>query len=340
MRHLRRPLRSLMLGDTDHYFSPYIFGVNQACGELGIWHSQVSLRWGAETVEKRVIEVQPDILWTHMALWPPRKGALQWELIDICRAAKKRGSRVILHDGDPKERTRSPYDLSDFITLALCNHKHDRSLWKVPTIFWPYAAFGQKGIAKPNPRFACDIAFAGRVVYPTAFEELPLGNQQLPPWCEWWNRMHRGQEPGAYEDRTSIILNLEAHHGLHTRVFNSANKINTLLMTPELSASALAVLGFGRPDPGGWIDTRVFQYPGAGAILLHDDVGGLLEPNVHYISHEGTSSSIIETVERLKRTPKAERMKIRLQAFDYVQKHHSWIARVRQVLKEISLCGS
>lgn len=300
------PLRSVLIGDTDHYFSPYIFGVAQACSMLGIWHSQVSIRLPAVDIARRVADVQPHLIWTHMLLWPPG-GTKTAQLAEICRAQKKQGAYVFIHDGDAKERVRFAEDISDFVTLALCNHRFDRSPWKVPTLHWPYAAFVQNSLADMHEEFACDVAFAGTI-----------------------------SSGPTYNQRSALVDAVKAK-GVNLKVFDGKGGGNTMLQTPAMAASATSVLGFGRPDMKGWVDTRVFQYPGAGSILLHDDVQGYLEPWAHYAPYtSGNADSIIEAVERIKMMSPAEQQLFRLRAMAYTQEKHSWKARVKEAIQCVS----
>ena len=298
-----RPLRSLMIGDTDHYLSPYIFGVGQAMARLGHWHSSVSIRQPPGVIEQRIADVRPDVLWTHMLLWPPG-GASRDALLDLVVAAARAGARVVIHDGDYKEACRYPHALP-WASLALCNHRFDRSAWKVPTLHWPYFAFAQERIAAPGPAYACDLFFAGTL----------------------------GKEP-VYAERTRLVEAI----GRRVHLRTAQPGVNTLLDTAQVAADAGAVLGFGRPGVSGWVDTRVFQYPGAGAVLLHDDAAGYLEPWVHFVPYEsGSSESAVEALGRLAAARESERQVLRERAFAHVQKHHSSVARVRQVLAALEL---
>jgi hypothetical protein len=82
----------------------------------------------------------------------------------------------------------------------------------------------------------------------------------------------------------------------------------------------------------------VFQYPGAGAILLHDDVAGILEPDVHYLPYRsGEASSVLEALQRAQALPEEEQWALRERAFRFVQEKHSSVARVRQVLDALGL---
>lgn len=300
---MRRPLRSLMIGDTDHYFSPYVFGVAQACHALGMWHSQMSIR-NMVAVRQRLRDVQPDVIWLHMGLWPPGTTTAR-DVAEAVEEHKKRGVAVFLHDGDVKARTRYPQDVSSWIDLALCNHRHDRSAWGIPQLYWPYAAFLQEELAEPDPTCQCDLLFAGKAA------------------------------KGIYDERGRIVEELKGR--LSMKVFEPRADGNTMFLTPTLAASALCVLGFGRPDQADWVDTRVFQYPGAGAILVHDDVRDFLPMGSYAPYDTGSVDSIIEAVERVKSLPDRARTEIRRAAFEHVQLHHSWLTRVQAALEAVGL---
>lgn len=309
-----RPLRSLMLGDTDHYLSPYIHGVAQGMARLGHLHSSVSIRQPAHVIQQRILDVRPDVLWTHMLLWAPAGAPATPSLLALVDQAARAGSRVVIHDGDYKPATRHPESLTSWCSLALANHTFDRSAWKVPVLRWPYFAFDQDSIAAALPELACDLFFAGTL----------------------------GGGP-VYGERTRFIAAVQhdvdrraRHRGRRGFRLSDPNDGNTLLRTAELAASAGAVLGCGRPGVDGWVDTRVFQYTGAGAILLHDDAAGYLEPWVHFAPYtSGDAGSVIEALERIEGLGEAGRAALRMRAFHHCQAHHSASARVRQVLEQL-----
>lgn len=111
---------------------------------------------------------------------------------------------------------------------------------------------------------------------------------------------------------------------------------NTIDRTPEIAASADAVLGFGRPEIPGWCDTRVFQYISAGGVLVHDDVAGHFEPWIHYVPYaSGNADSVVDALARLKRMSEAERMAIRRRGFAEGQAKHSSVVRVQQVIRTL-----
>jgi hypothetical protein len=296
-------MRSLTLGDCAHYASPYMRGVAQAMKILGHPHAEVSIRLPAKTIEQRIRMWRPKVIWTHMLMWAPHGSPPVERLIEIVAGAAKRGARVLIHDGDAREATRYPRDISAWCSLALVNHAYDRSAWKVPTLHWPYFAPVQKEIARPVAELRCELFFAGM-----------LG-------------------AGLYAKRTALLEEVRAR-GVKLRTPVAGD--NTIDRTAEIAASADAVLGFGRPEIPGWVDTRVWQYPGAGGILVHDDAQGHLEPWVHFVPYaSGNADSIVDALARLHSLSATERMAMRLRAHAHVQQHHSSVARVRQVLRRL-----
>lgn len=298
-------MRSLMLGDVDHYASPYMRGVAQAMKLLGHEHAEISIRQSPRTIEERLKLWRPDLVWTHMLLWPPAGSPAVADMVAIVEAAAERGARVVIHDGDAKAKTRCPRDLSNWCSLALVNHAYDRGAWNVPTLRWPYFAPVQAEIAEPVDEMRCELFFAGTV------------------------------GGGIYAARTALVEAIRAR-GVNVRT--PATGHNTIERTAEVAASADAVLGFGRPEVPGWVDTRVFQYISAGGILLHDDVGGYFEPWVHYVPYvSGDADSVVDALARLKLMSESDRMGIRQRGFEHGQKHHSSVVRVAQVMRTLGL---
>lgn len=301
---MNRPLRSVMICDNV-YPSEYIFAVNQGMTLLEHMHGWTSIRQDVGEIAKKLNEFQPDVIWGHCLFWGgPSERAIRMHT--LCAEWKRRGAKILLHDGDAKAEARYPNDLSNAVDLALCNHTYDRSVWRVPSMRWPYCAFYQHDIADPVPEWACDLFFAGR---------------------------HGG---GIYQQRTEMLSELAQRMGAAFKFVISPPEINTLYRTPEIAASATAVLGYGRQDASGWTDVRVFTYAGAGAVLIHDQAEEFLLPNVHYIPYQRHDvDSIIRAVE----VAKQRGPEIRRQAFLHVQTHHSSTVRVTQALHAVGLLG-
>lgn len=297
----RRPLRSVWLGNP-RYASVYGLGVAQAMGLLGHWHRSVSIFDDAASVAKQIAEMAPDVIWTHMALWPP-DGALRAEVIaEIVARWHRKGKAVYLHDGDPREREVT-VDVGSAFGIALINRSvEDGGYWGgITSLRWPYAAMVQKEIAPPRSEWVCDLLFAG----------------------------HLRRDP-LYGPRTELVFDLQRRLGPKMRIVVAGDDGNNRMLVADVAPSAGAVLGLARPEVPGWIDTRVFQYPGAGGVLIHDDAGEFLAPGEHYVRFDraGGADAVLPALARAR----VEGPAIRERAFLHVQAHHTWLNRVETAL--------
>lgn len=295
-----------MLGNP-RYLSVYMLGVAQAMHFTGNWHRTVSLFDPYEDVVKQVAEMQPDVIWTHMALWPPPNALTVDQITNILGYWKRRGVCVYLHDGDPRQRDTG-VDINSFFSVALVNRNIDTDHYRITSLKWPYAAMAQHQIGTPRTEWQRDLVFAGIV--------------------------RRDKE--LYGKRTELVLTLQEKLGPRMIITSpGGGDVNNRMLVADVAPSAGAVLGFGRPEVPGWIDTRVFQYPGAGGVLVHDDASEYLEPDRHYLKFK-RSESLEETVESvLKCLEKAKEhgSDIRVRAFEHVQTHHTWVQRVQVALE-------
>jgi hypothetical protein len=306
---VKRPLRSVMLCNPA-YLSSYVLGVAQAMGQLGHWHREVSVLDHVDRVSRQLEEMRPDVIWTHTVPWVPRESSAPgWVWLNKLAEWRKRGTRTLLHDGDPRSTTRHPYAVKGSIDLALCNHTMPRAEWQIPTLRWPYAAMSQSEMAEPVDALRCELLFAGIV----------------------------RKDEDLYSPRTDLLAHLREKLGDHLTVRTGG--VNDRMQAADVAASARAVFGLGRPNVPGWVDTRVFQYPGAGGVLVHDDAGGFLEPGVHFVAfeqHEAIDKTVASIVEAFIRA-REQGPEIRERAFAHVQAHHTWRHRVEQVLGALGL---
>jgi hypothetical protein len=297
----RRPLRSVFLGNP-RYLSAYKLGVGQAMGILGAWHRTVSLFDDPGSVVRQIAEMEPDVIWTHMALWPPAGALTPPQIAEILAPWRARGAAIYHHDGDPRTRPLPEVDMGSVFSVALVNRAVGVDTWPIPCVRWPYAAMVQRAIGEPRPAHACDLLFAGHL-----------------------------RADAIYGTRTALVQGLQAELGPRMRIVcPGGGDTNNRMLVADVAPSVGAVLGFARPEVPGWIDTRVFQYPGAGGVLIHDDAGEFLEPDVHYLRFDRTDAhaSVLRCVARAK----AEGPALRERAFRHVQRHHTWVQRVEVAL--------
>lgn len=295
----RRPLRSVFIGDL-RYGSYYRLGVTQGMSRLGAWHREISIFDSTDKIARQVAEARPEIVWTHMLLWAPINAIAVYELLEMCRGWRRDfGSSVLIQDGDPRLDTRFPHDVSDAVDVALVNYDTSlRAEWGVERVHWPYAALSQAERGDLVPELRAQLGFAGTL-----------------------------RDSGIYQQRTDCVRAIEEQ--VPIRTFPGEDKVNTYMQMADVAASCEALLGFGRPEIPGWLDARIFTIPGAGGVLIHDDVGGFLEPNKHYIPCERyNAQSVLNALEEAKKNGDA----IRQAAFDHVQGNQTYEHRCQQII--------
>jgi hypothetical protein len=145
------------------------------------------------------------------------------------------------------------------------------------------------------------------------------------------------KDDSLYSPRTDMLAALRERLGDQLTV--RTGTVNDRMQVADIAASAQAVLGLGRPEVPGWVDTRVFQYPGAGGVLIHDDAAEFLVPGVHFVRFErgDTAEQTARRVVDAFATVGHEEREMRQRAFEHVQAHHTWRHRVESVLKMLGL---
>lgn len=305
--------RSVFLGHTA-YESLYRYGVAEACVHLDVEHAEINLLSTLEQVDTEVREARPDLIWGHMLFWAPHNsvGALDpRDILALCAAWKRDfGCRIVLHDGDPRLATRFPHDISSGVDLVLANHRLSRDEWRVPQLYWPFGCPTYKEMVEPCDEFRGNLVFTGT--------------------------LRDDDDSGLYDARTACLRELQTRGVL--RVLPEPGEPNTMPRSAEVAASASAIIGFGRPEIAGWIDTRVFQVAGAGGVLLHDDVGfdlfgrRTLVPWLEYIPTKRYDvDSILWALDHAHLRGPA----IREHAFLAMQAQHTWTHRVIEVLTRL-----
>lgn len=294
-----------MLGNPT-YLSAYVLGVAQAMGQLGHWHRPVSVLEDLASIARQLEEMRPDIIWTHTVPWVPVAAPTPgWALLDLLADWRKRGARTVLHDGDPRTAARFPVNLSTAFDVALCNHSLPRSEWNVRTVRWPYAAMAQERIGEPVDRLRCHVLFAGII----------------------------RKDDQLYSMRSEVLGLLRERLGDDLTI--RTGSVNDRMQVADIAASARCVLGFGRPEVPGWVDTRIFQYPGAGGVLVHDDPAEFLVPGVHFRHFERKATAAETATSALAAIWQVghEEHEMRERAFVHLQANHTWRHRVEVALR-------
>lgn len=297
--------RFVILGNVQNYYSAFIYGSLEGAIRCGAWAKTVQLvDRDVKHIREEIEFMKPHFIIAHMIFGPLRRDVLQM-LHDFRR---KYGTKVIYHMGDARETPRYPYPIDEWVDLGLVNHgEYERfsNIWRIPCIHWPYMCFYQKDIVDFDSRYACDMAFTGDLT-----------------------------ESSHHGPRRNFIHNIK--NMIRIKVFPTPETGNTRFQTAELSSSAKAVLGMQMgTDISLYQDVRPFQYCGAGALYFHDQCENIdifLEPGVHYVPYKrNDAKSLKEQYDKF--TLPEFRDKIRRQAFEYCQKHHSTKERIESIIR-------
>jgi hypothetical protein len=311
---MNQQLRIATLGDYSRYYSALLYGTMEGSILLGAWFRPIDLYSSTpESIEKQIDFFRPHLLFCHCIF---NTDLINEELWNVLARAKSKGTVILYHQGDARKYPRYDGDISRFVSGALMNHKlfePFESMWKVPCTYWPYAAFVQKELVLlKTPEFECDVAFTGGLA------DDPASVHHYP--------------------RTQFIRDLQRESGLNVKVFPNEQIINTRFQTPELSASAEAVLGVQMGvDIPGYIDVRPFQYIGAGALYFHDsesEVEKTFISGEHFVSYKrGNIGSFLDQFKRFTGVNKKEGDKVRLAGWRFCQENHSTKVRVLDAIE-------
>jgi hypothetical protein len=228
----------------------------------------------------------------------------------LVRSRRKLGFKMIYQEGDAKLSPRYPYPVNELVDLTLINSQQTEifsALLKVPCIHWPYFALNQTEMSPGDNLFRAPVVFAGNV---------SAGRRA--------NHLHHG--------RYEFIEKLKKH--VEVRVFPSENIKNSRFSSQDVAASAEIVLGINQGlHVRGYLDTRPFQYIGAGGLFFIDRSPAMdlfFEPEVHYVPYARHSvESFIETRQIYFTHQRDQVKQIRRTGFEYVQKWHTAQKRVQ-----------
>jgi len=304
----KRPIRVCCLGDWDYYFSYFLNGVQEGSILNGCWFRPINIRQNWKMIRKNLDEFKPDILFCHMIFGKDEEKVLK-NLKELRGLRKRIGTKVYYHLGDARTEPRYPHDISDSVNACLVNQtgnlQYFSNLWKVPTYYWPYGCFYQKEIAAPVKEFRHGLVFTGRL-----------------------------NEKGIHAHRTKFINDLQKYIGV--TVYPSNEYPDTKLLTAEIAASAMAILGVcAGYDIRGYMDVRPFQYPGAGAFLLqryYSEMEKVFILDKHMVVFKKDDPELVHHLykEYMARPERVKR--IREAGFNFCQAHHSMYHRVKDVI--------
>jgi hypothetical protein len=313
-----KQLRICTIGDFQKWHSYYLMGTTQGSILNGHLHYSIPIRQHPDSIKEQLNIFKPDLIFTHMLFSENLRdmcgGELTREALHeiIVGIRRKWGSKVIMQEGDAKPEPRYSYPVNELIDLCLVNSKlynHYSDILKVPCIHWPYFALNQETLSTGDNRFRYNVIFAGNVS--------PRNK----------NHLHYG--------RSEFISKLAER--MQVKVFPDDKIGNTRFCTADIAVSCDAVLGIHHGfNTYGYLDTRSFQYSGAGALYFHsecDAINQFFRPNYHYVPYEHMNvDSFINQYNHYMIHNREGAAMIRKQAFEYTQKYHTAKHRIQMVL--------
>jgi len=300
-------MKIVILGNTRLGYSWFSLSFTQGFQLLGHQVHHIDYRSTTmDAIRKRLYGIKADAMFVHLTFHPginPLDKIMQL-YSDVRRDC---GTKIIHVLADARHEPRYSGDISGSIDMALLSQTENlgkfQNYWKVPTFFCPYSSLTQDKMADVVP----DLMFENLVFTGT---------------------------PNAHPDRTSFLRRLQKI--MKVEVFRTQSPQDLRTRTAELSVSAKCILGICTGyDIQHFIDVRPFQYLGAGAFMLIRKFKGMddIIPEDVYIPFYGYSDADVEFVkEEFEYWKDKDTMPIRMNAFDYMQEHHSSKVRMREVL--------
>lgn len=306
----KRPIRIAVLGDWDKYFSYFLNGMQEGAIRNGCWFRPLNIRSSWDTIKANIWEFRPDILGCHMIFSKEPHGP-EKHLEEFAKFKKTLGTIIFYHAGDARREPRYTKDISRSIDFCLVNQTECltkfSNYWRVPCYYWPYGCLYQDKIAAVDSRFEHDLVFTGRL----------------------------SASPGSiHSHRTEFIGKLKEL--IPITIYPNKDYPDTKLLTAEISASSKAILGVcAGYDINGYMDVRPFQYPGAGAFLLqrkYKNMERVFIDKQHMVMfRDDEPEHFVDLYQGWMKKSK-EISEIRQTAFVFLQRHHSYANRVRDIL--------
>jgi hypothetical protein len=313
-----KQLRIATIGDYQQWFSYFLMGTAQGTFLNGHLHAAIPIRQQPIHIEEQLKYFKPHIVFCHM-IFSENLNDLCGEHIErehihqmLAVNRKKLGFKVAYQEGDAKKKPRFPYNASEIIDLGLINsslYNNYQSILQVPCIHWPYFALNQDEFNTSERKFEYQAIFAG-------------------------NASIR-KEGHLHYGRARFLEDLGRR--LTLKIFPDEKIGNTRFCSQEIAQSASAVIGINQGfNVSGYLDTRPFQYIGAGALFFMDPSPSMdlfFEPSVHYAPYKRHDQfDFMEKFEYYTEHHMDKNKEIRKAGFEYVQKWHSAKRRVQMVI--------
>ena len=335
-----RQLRIATIGDYQKWFSYFLMGTAQGSFLNGHLHYSIPIRQHYEEIENQLRYFRPHFVFCHMifsenlaamikgdenAEWEQYtdRGETKMKKIEspikrerfhemLAKTRRQLGFKVLYQEGDAKRIPRYPHPITELVDLVLINSRQTEEyekIFRVPTIHWPYFAMNLDAPQPSDNLFNAQMVFAGNM-----------------------SPRNRGH---LHYGRAEFLEGLKKHFNLKT--FPNDNIKNTRFLSAEVASSAEVVLGInqGMNIPG-YLDTRPFQYIGAGAFFFMDPsdaMNDFFQPTVHYVPYERHNvQSVRDWYNHYFKEHRDKVKEVRQTGFEYVQRWHTAAHRVKMAI--------
>lgn len=299
--------------DITKAYSWYVKNIYEGCTILGHDVEGVEFRHiSTLTLRNTIFEHKPDIIFTHLTFHGHGLSRLE-EVMELFKDARQKlGSKVIHFLMDARMIPRYSGDISQSFDCAFVNQtqnlKRFSEFWNIPVYFSQYACQKYKNRARPVD----DLKGLGNYLVYT-------GNTGSYPGC-----------------RAKLIEDLQKIIPLRIIITQSPEDLRS--RTLELAATAKMILSVSSGyDIAHFLDTRPWQYLGAGAFLIQKVFKNVQDiiPSELYAAFNSFDAEEVKGLYEYWLHGGRKRDVVKQKAFDFMQKYHSCDRRMSDILDVI-----
>lgn len=306
-----KQFRIACIGDYTVRYSYFTAGIMEGSIRLGHLFRPIPLMQPIKEIRCQVSYFLPHVIFIHQMF---NSYHHLEESESLYKDLKTSGIKIALHEGDPKSEPRTKFNLDKYVDIGLINSKCTKqyeNYWQIPCYHWPYFCLYQDRIQEPEEQFKSQVAFSGNIT------------KRIDP-----NHPHHGRAEFLEELGKKVELKIYPDEKMDIK--------NSRFLTPVIAASSNAVIGIHQGyDVDGYLDTRPFQYIGAGALYFHDKCEAIerfFNDGTHYVGYERKNvDSFLEKYAYYIDNPEKAK-NIRQAGFTLCQNNYNAEERVKQAL--------
>lgn len=249
-----------------------------------------------------------DILFTHLTFHRHHNTEKILEIFDEIRTCLD--TKIIHTMQDARTEPRYKGDISFAFDMALVgqikNIPKFKKYWKIPVYYFPYASmtYDRMGYYKKELDFRLPV-FPGN--------------------------------PNSHPDRADFLKKLQSK--MRFKIISTKSPEDIRKETLNFSKSNPCVLGFCtryEQPLYGYYEVRPWQYLGAGACMILRPYKGfenVIDPKLYYSINSYSVNDAERVAKYWKKIQKENHDSMRENAFNFVQKYHSSMVRIKQVIE-------